>query len=71
VHKSEFLLTRISEREKCIDSLKRQFDYSCLEPTTCDILLPGSTNSKLNLVVHDFKDCLVVKLFMNCPVASR
>jgi hypothetical protein len=56
VHKFDFLPTQISARDKFVGSLKRQFDYNCLEPTTCDILLPGS-NSNVNLVLHDFKDC--------------
>jgi hypothetical protein len=34
VHKFEFLSTQMSARENFLDSLKRQFDYSCLEPTT-------------------------------------
>jgi hypothetical protein len=56
VHKFDFLATEISKRDKFIVLLKRQFDYTCLEPTTCEILLPGS-KSKVNLVLHDFKEC--------------
>jgi hypothetical protein len=57
VHNYDFLPTQIAARDKFVGSLKNQFDYNCLEPTTCEILLPGS-NSKGNLVLHDFKDCL-------------
>ena len=56
VHKFEFLATEISTREKFIESLKKQFDYSSLEPTTFELTLPGS-KSKVNMVLHDFKQC--------------
>ena len=56
VHKFEFTSTQIAAREKVIVSLKQQFDYNCLEPNNCSIVLPGS-GSTINLVLHDFKDC--------------
>jgi hypothetical protein len=56
VHTFDFLPKQISARDKFVGSLKRKFGYNCLEPTTCELLLPGS-NSNVNLVLHDFKDC--------------
>lgn len=56
VHKFDFLSTNIIPRDKFVGSLKRQFDYSCLEPKNSKIELPGS-ETKQNLVLHDFKDC--------------
>ena len=56
VHKFDLTSTQIASREKIIASLKQQFDYNCLDPSNCEILLPGS-KSIMNLALHDFKDC--------------
>ena len=56
MHKFDFTATQIAAREKIIASLKQQFDYNCLEPSNCEILLPVS-KSTINLVLHDFKVC--------------
>ena len=56
MHKFDFTATQIAAREKIIASLKQQFDYDCLEPSSCEILLPVS-KSTINLILFDFKVC--------------
>jgi Plavaka transposase len=56
VHRFDFIKTQIPPRESLIDTLKNQFDYKALEPRLIEMDLPGS-QTKVNLVVHDFKQC--------------
>ena len=56
VHDFKFSKEKVPLRENFVDALKVQFDYKSLEPHICELELPGS-NTKINLVTHDFTDC--------------
>jgi Plavaka transposase len=52
-----FLNGGISNRNNCINNLKNQYDLTGLTPTKVSVKLRGS-GSRVNLIIHDFKQCL-------------